>query len=133
MTAPERVGELSAQRRALIAQRLRRVAVAAAPERSVLPRLPAGSVPPVSFSQERLWFMEQLNPGTTAYVMRAAVRLRGRLDLEALRAALDDLAARHDSLRMCFPASDDGRPLVRVAERVSIPLRYVPLLSLIHI
>ena len=127
MTAPERVGELSAQRRALIAQRLRRVAVAAAPERSVLPRLPAGSVPPVSFSQERLWFMEQLNPGTTAYVMRAAVRLRGRLDLEALRAALDDLAARHDSLRMYFPASDDGQPLVRVAERVSVPLRFVPL------
>jgi non-ribosomal peptide synthetase component F len=120
------VDELSAQRRALIAQRLRRVA-AAAPERSALPRLPAGSVPPVSFSQERLWFMEQLSPGTTAYVMRTAVRLRGRLDLAALRAALDDLAARHDSLRMYFPASHDGRPLVRVAERVGIPLRFVPL------
>ncbi|GFJ86963.1 non-ribosomal peptide synthetase [Phytohabitans rumicis] len=123
-TAPP--DRLSAQRQALIAQRLRR-AGAGTPAPAAIPRLPAGAAPPISFAQERLWFMEQLSAGTTAYVMRTAVRLRGRLDLDALHLALDDVAARHDSLRTYFPAADDGRPVVRIAERVSVPFRVVPL------
>ena len=83
--------------------------------------------PPISFAQERIWFVEQLQPGTTAYLISVAVRLRGPLDVDALRLALDDLAQRHDSLRMCFPSTQDGRAQVRVRERVSIPLRVVDL------
>ncbi|GLH98156.1 non-ribosomal peptide synthetase/MFS transporter [Phytohabitans aurantiacus] len=124
--AGSRTDQLSAQRQALIAQRLRRVA--ATPHgQPAIPRMPAGAPPPISFAQERLWFMEQLAPGTAAYVLRAAVRLRGRLHLDVLRDALGDLAARHDSLRLCFPATADGRPRVRVADQVEIPLRVVPL------
>ncbi len=87
--------------------------------------LPPGTPPPISFAQERMWFVEQLQPGTAAYVLTTAVRLRGRLDLATLRLALDDLAQRHDSLRMCFPATDDGRAQVCVVDRVSVPLRLV--------
>ncbi|MFI5911931.1 amino acid adenylation domain-containing protein [Dactylosporangium sp. NPDC051541] len=110
-------------RAALISQRLRKAA-AAAPEPAI-PRLPDGVDPPPSFAQERLWFMEQLAGGTTAYVMRAAVRLQGRLDLDALRAALDDLTARHDSLRTYFPAAEDGTPQVRIAAHATIPCSVV--------
>jgi amino acid adenylation domain-containing protein len=120
-----RAEQLSEQRRALIAQRLRRASPEAPPGSAQIG--PAAGPPPVSFAQERLWFVEQLNPGTTAYVMRASVRLQGELDLEALRLALDDLGQRHDSLRMSFPESEDGRCTVEVADRVDIPLRLVPM------
>ncbi|GAA3419132.1 hypothetical protein GCM10018952_57400 [Streptosporangium vulgare] len=53
-------------------------------------------------------------PGTGAYVLPAAARLRGPLDLAALDARLDAAVTRHESLRMRFPASSDGRPEVRV-------------------
>src|SRR4051794_38201310 len=75
------------QRRRLVAARLRGLTPDGehrpGPSAGV-PRRPAGTEPPPSFGQERLWFVEQLNPGTAAYVMRAAVRLRGRLDVEQL-------------------------------------------------
>ncbi|HEY0699876.1 MAG TPA: condensation domain-containing protein, partial [Micromonospora sp.] len=58
----------------------------------------AGS-PRLSFGQERIWFTEQLTPGTAAYVVYSTVRLRGSLDVGLLRAAFDATAARHDSLR----------------------------------
>ncbi|MEU8378334.1 amino acid adenylation domain-containing protein [Streptosporangium sp. NPDC048865] len=87
----------------------------AGPEAGTGPvRRPEGTAPPLSFAQERLWFMEQFSPGTGAYVLPAAARLRGPLDLAALEARLDAAVTRHESLRMRFPASPDGRPEVRV-------------------
>ncbi|MEV0393600.1 non-ribosomal peptide synthetase/MFS transporter [Polymorphospora rubra] len=124
VTAP-RPGGLSEQRRALIAQRLRRAAAATATT-AAIPRRPDGDPPAVSFGQERLWFMEQLNPDTTAYVMRAAIRLQGRLHLDALRAALGDLTDRHETLRTSFPVSDTGLPTVHIAPTVEVPFRFVP-------
>ncbi len=94
---------------------------------SAIARQPEGATPPISFAQERMWFVEQLQPGTSAYVVPVAVRLRGPLEVRALRLALADVAARHDSLRMCFPSSHDGRARVHVEESVGIPLRVVEL------
>ncbi|WP_329110290.1 amino acid adenylation domain-containing protein [Micromonospora sp. NBC_01699] len=121
-----RTERLSEQRRALLAQRLRRGSGAAvkAPE---IPRVPDGVAPPISFGQERLWFVEQLDPGTDAYVMRGGVRLRGRLHLDALRNALDDVVERQDTLRTRFPVDDEGRASAEVAQRVEVPFRIVTL------
>ncbi|RKE16989.1 non-ribosomal peptide synthetase/MFS transporter [Streptomyces sp. TLI_171] len=69
---------------------------------------------PLSFAQERLWFMEQFAPGTSAYNIPVVRRLRGPLDTEALRAALDASVARHETLRSRYPATEDGRPLLVV-------------------
>ncbi|MEU1288912.1 amino acid adenylation domain-containing protein [Kitasatospora sp. NPDC005856] len=102
----------SATKRSLLAQRLRG---ATAPVRVVEPR-PAGSVPPLSSGQERLWFMDQFSPGGTAYTLAPARRLRGPLDRSALDAALAALVARHEGLRMTFPVTEDGRAEVLVAE-----------------
>ena len=63
----------------------------------------------LSFAQERMWFLDQLQGQDAAYTIPAAVRLHGDLDSEALRRGLDTLVARHESLRTTFTA-DEGRP-----------------------
>ncbi|MEV0198803.1 amino acid adenylation domain-containing protein [Nonomuraea sp. NPDC050691] len=112
------------ERRARVESRFRK-AVAGLGAAEEIPRRAEGSDPPLSFAQERLWFMEQFAPGTSAYVLPVSARLRGPLDVERLRQALDAVVARHESLRMTFPAGPDGRPEVRVTDRVRVPLRVV--------
>ena len=79
-----------------------------------LTRRPPGEAPPLSYAQERMWFLEQYVPGTSAYNMWLAFRLHGPLDLTALEAALTALVARHESLRMRFVTTSDGDPVVEV-------------------
>ncbi|MBV7246415.1 non-ribosomal peptide synthetase/MFS transporter [Streptomyces sp. MW-W600-10] len=110
---------LSDAKRALLAQRLRG---RARPVQAV-PRRPESTVPPLSFAQERLWFMEQFAPGTAAYNIPVARRLRGPLDRPALQRALDAVIARHETLRSRYPATDDGRPVLEIAAPAPFGLR----------
>ncbi|MEM9290620.1 MAG: amino acid adenylation domain-containing protein [Acidobacteriota bacterium] len=57
----------------------------------------------LSFSQERLWFLDRLDPGSPAFGMPSALRLEGPVDPRALRAAWSALATRHEALRTCYP------------------------------
>src|SRR5262245_26496397 len=106
-------------KRLALAERLKR---RAAPETSDIPRRPDGTAPPLSYAQERVWFMEQFAPGTAAYGSPLLVRLGADADLAALRAALHHVRARHESLRMRFPATDDGRPTVVVDPAAAVEL-----------
>ena len=84
---------------------------------------------PASFAQQRLWFLDQLEPNQATYNLPVAVRLRGELDLDALRRSFDDLARRHESLRTTF-AAVDGQPIQVIAPELRIDL---PLDDLTHL
>ncbi|HEX7317734.1 MAG TPA: amino acid adenylation domain-containing protein [Pyrinomonadaceae bacterium] len=79
-----------------------------------------------SFAQQRLWLLDQLQPGDHTYNISAAVRLRGPLDVSALARSLNEVVARHESLRTTF-AVDDGRPVQVVKQSLTLD---VPVLRL---
>ncbi|HLE84682.1 MAG TPA: amino acid adenylation domain-containing protein, partial [Thermoanaerobaculia bacterium] len=76
-------------------------------------RVPRDRELPLSFAQERLWFLDRLDPGTTAYNVPAVFRLRGELRRELLVRALREVVRRHEALRTVF-AEDEGRPAQRI-------------------
>jgi natural product biosynthesis luciferase-like monooxygenase protein/amino acid adenylation domain-containing protein/FkbM family methyltransferase len=97
-----------------------RQAGAAAGDAPILP-VPRGEPLPLSFAQQRLWFIQQLDPANVAYNMAAATRLEGTLDADALRRALDTVVQRHEALRTVF-APGDGEPVQRVLAAMPVAL-----------
>ncbi|MET0400647.1 MAG: amino acid adenylation domain-containing protein, partial [Longimicrobiaceae bacterium] len=75
----------------------------------ILPRRTDGPVP-LSFAQQRLWFIQQLDPASSAYNMPYPLRLMGALDVPAMRRSLTELVRRHESLRTVFAATA-GEPV----------------------
>ncbi|HEX6903706.1 MAG TPA: non-ribosomal peptide synthase/polyketide synthase [Thermoanaerobaculia bacterium] len=92
-------------------------------------RVPRDGDLPLSFAQERLWFLDQLQPGSAAYNVPVAVRLEGGLDAEALEATLREIVRRHEALRTSF-ALRSGRPVQVVASETALFLPVVDLTGL---
>src|ERR1700730_936851 len=76
---------------------------------------------PASFAQQRLWFLDQLDPGKSVYNMLYAVRLNTRLDVDALRRSLNEIVKRQESLRTTF-ASENGQPMQVSAPALQLDL-----------
>jgi thioester reductase-like protein len=75
----------------------------------------------LSSAQERIWFLEQLTPGTPAFTVSSALRVDGRLDLASLRHAVAELVARHEALRTRFVLRQ-GEPAQEVLPQADVPV-----------
>ncbi len=96
----------------------------AQPSRQILapiPRVPRAGALPLSFAQERMWLLEQLDPGRSDYNMPAAIRLSGVVDQAALEQSFRKLIERHDSLRSAF-RGDDGQSECHVSKQVEFAI-----------
>jgi len=112
-SARERIRQLSPERRALL-EAMRQEKLAAAGPPPILPRPPGTALLPASFAQQRLWFLDQLEPGLAAYNIAAVLRLTGPLAPGLLAASLGEVVARHEALRTTFTAVG-GQPRQEIA------------------
>jgi amino acid adenylation domain-containing protein len=92
----------------------------AAPARPPVTRRDRPERLPLSFAQQRLWFVDQAEEANAGYDVPRALRLRGTLDVPALRAALADVVERHEALRTVFP-SQEGEPWQEVLAAPEVP------------
>ncbi len=124
----QRIASLSPEKRALLEARLLRERTAASPVPAIGKRPDTGPAP-LSFAQQRLWFLDQLEPGQAHYNLPLALRLTGELDVAALSRALDAIVRRHEALRTTF-AARNGKPhqVIGAAPRVAVERRDLSIL-----
>jgi hypothetical protein len=105
-----RIPKLSAAKLELLTRRLREKSERAAYAPPIRRRDPSIVRPPLSFAQQRLWFVQKLEPHNVAYNMPLSVRLSGSLNVEILEQSLSEVVRRHEILRTTF-AEFDGQPV----------------------
>src|SRR6266508_820018 len=118
-----RLALLSPAKRSLLEMKLKQNGIDAPVDLIIRRRSMRGSIP-LSFAQQRLWFLRQLDPESAAYNQPTAIRLCGSLDIPALTKALDVIVERHETLRTNFVMSDDGVPtqLINAPRSVGVAL-----------
>src|SRR5207244_10140243 len=84
--------------------------VKSASDRPHISRSARNGTAPLSFAQQRLWFLDQLVPGSPVYNISEGLRLKGRLDVTALEQSLKEIIRRHEAVRTTFRAVD-GQPV----------------------
>lgn len=97
------------------------------PSKSIAPIERSQEIP-LSFAQQRFWFLDQLEPGSPLYNVSRALRLNGPLDINRLQKAAQQIVARHDALRTRF-VEVDGRPVQVVVPELDLPLQFHDLRS----
>src|SRR6185312_13426582 len=124
----ERLNRLSPAKRALLLRAVKQGATVTAEEQKIQ-RRGAGEAWPLSFGQQRLWFLDQMEPGTSLYNIPTALRLIGHLDIQALVLSLNQVVMRHEALRTEFRLADGG-PVQVVLPALGVPLPLVDLSGL---
>src|SRR5215475_10872263 len=84
---------------------------------------------PLSYAQQRLWFVDQLEPGNAAYHLPLALRVKGRLNPEVLERSLSEIVRRHEVLRTSFPMRH-GQARQHIAAAEALPLPIIDLAGL---
>lgn len=109
MTEPPPSRPLSPAKRALLERALAERRAAAAASLQTIPRRTDGGPAPLSFAQQRMWFLQQWEPGSPTFNGVRAFRLRGRLDRQELTGALSTIISRHESLRTVIIAEPEPK------------------------
>jgi amino acid adenylation domain-containing protein len=119
-----RIAELSPERRAILERHLR--ARRAPEEQPPLQKRPNSGPAPLSFAQQRLWFLDRMVPGSPLYNIHQAVPVFMALDIAAFERSLNEIVRRHESLRTTFVEIDE-EPRQVIAPSLSVPLPVVDL------
>ena len=117
----QRLANLSPNQRALLERKLAEIEKPLPPTLSVQSRIRPGRPTPLSFAQQRLWFLDQLLAGNPVYNMPTAFRLSGFLDIGCLEQSLNAVIERHEVLRTTIE-SVEGKPVQIVAEEAPFKL-----------
>jgi amino acid adenylation domain-containing protein len=121
--------EMMEKRQVLMDRMLHLQQEKSAPSMQTIPRRDPDAPVPLSFSQERLWFLDKLAPGNPFYVESTALRIPSYIDPRALERAIRHVAMRHDVLRARI-YERDGRPLQVALPSIDVPLIVTDLSSL---
>jgi amino acid adenylation domain-containing protein len=116
----QRIADLSPEKRALFEQLLMQQTAAGAKGQAIS-RRDASAPCPLSFAQQRLWFLDQFEPNSPVYNVVKAVKVQGALDVAALQQALEAIVVRHEVLRTRF-AAENGTPVQVISAPVPVPL-----------
>jgi hypothetical protein len=123
------IAGLSPEQQALLTLRLKKRRVETV-QQDTISRREDLSTYPLSFAQQRLWFLDQFEPGSPFYNVPAAARLTGPLNVVALEQSLNEIVRRHEVLRATFTPVE-GRPVQAIAPQLHLPvhiedLRHLP-------
>ena len=123
-----RLANLSPAKRVLLELRLKQTALDAGLKQTISRRKITSSAP-LSFSQQRLWFLDQYEPNSSVYNIPRALRLRG-LDVAALEQSLKEIVRRHEALRTTLSMLE-AEPIQVIAPSVKVPLPVVDLTGIL--
>lgn len=110
----KRLAELSPEKLALLMQQLKKKGETGS-QPMLIPRRAERHIHPLSFAQQRLWFIDQLEPGNYAHNILTALRFTGKLERAALEQSINEIVQRHESLRATFQVVD-GQPVQIITE-----------------
>ncbi len=119
-----RVSKLSAVKKALLERQLKGTFTEGRKPQVIAQRPPGNS--PLSFAQQRLWFLHQLEPSSAAYNLPAALRLKGKLNISAVECSINEIIRRHEILRTTFTMVRD-QPVQVVAPELDFSISFVDL------
>src|SRR5215468_10341189 len=121
----QRLADLSPAKRALLELRLKEKGLRSFTNPGI-PRRTTGDSVPLSFAQQRLWFLDKYEPNRSVYNVPSALRLSGELDRGALKQSLNEIVRRHEVLRTKFPMVE-GEPLQVISPSLAVSLPMVDL------
>lgn len=125
----EEIMKLSARQRKLLEQLLKQEGMDIS-QLPIVPQERASRFLPLSFAQQRLWFFDQWQPGSSVYNISRAIRFRGNLNVLALQSSLQEIIRRHEILRTTF-VTQDGKPsqVIKASSRWHLSLSRIQELS----
>jgi len=124
----KRLSELSPEKRALLMKKLQEKSQQQA-KKFAIPKRENQQEYPMSFAQERMWFLYQWDPSSPSYNISAAARCQGKLNVKILQQCLNEIIRRHEVLRAAF-VTEDERPKQMVLPELSLD---IPLIDLSHL
>ena len=112
---------------ASLAEQAEKTAGASQPEIPRISRVPRNQPLPLSFAQQRLWVLDQIEPNNPLYNIPRAVRLKGVLNTKAFIDALNEIVRRHESQRTTFTKAKDGSPVQVISELLTLDVPVIDL------